>query len=120
MEELPFWCYSEYYYYTIETDSNGTSIKVNTNNFDIPYQFLDCFDFSLEQHAKIFNELKLQYGEQFPKFFEETEDIGEIRSTDPREIVETAHELIDHLFSHDIKQWSIRQYESFDEANFKG
>lgn len=115
MEKEPFWCYSEYYYFVIETNEDGTFISINTTNFDVPETLKDFFNLSTEQNDKVFLELKTQYGEQFPKFFEECGDVSEVRSNDPREIIESLHELIHHLYSHDIKQWAIKQYESFDE-----
>lgn len=120
MAEKPFWCFSEYHYFVIETSEDGTMVSVNTANYDVPDTFKDYFMFSTEQSKKLFLELKIQYGEKFPKFFEETEDIGEIRATDEREIIEATHELIHHLFSHEIKEWALIQYRSYDESYFNG
>lgn len=76
--------------------------------------------FNTEQSNKLFASLKSKLGDKFPKFFEDTEDIGEVRSTDDREIIEETHELIYKLFAHEIKQWALAQYESFDSSAFRG
>ncbi len=107
--EKPYWCFSEFVDFVVETHENGTDIKINRDNYDIPDTHVDRFDFSLEQHAKLFLQLKVQYADKFPAFFEACESIDEIRSTDPREIIEASHELIHHLFSHEIKKWAYRE-----------
>lgn len=104
----------------IETDENGTSVFVNSETLEIPEFFKDYFIFNTEQSNKLFAEMKSKLGDKFSKFFEDTEDIGEVRSTDDREIIEETHELIYKLFSHEIKQWALAQYESFDETSFGG
>jgi hypothetical protein len=120
MSDKPYWCFSEYKHFTIETDENGTWVSVNTDSYDVPSFAKDNYSFSSEDDNKWVEALKIRTQSLFPNFFNECGEIGEVRSTDPREIIEHTHEIIYHLFSHDIERWVLRQYENFDNNNFLG